>query len=48
MDSGGKICKTKKEPMENKKGNPFFERISFFCEVSSGVEPLYTVLQTVT
>ena len=43
-----KIWKTKKEDMENKKGNPFFERISFFCEVSSGVEPLYTVLQTVT
>ena len=36
-----------REDMENKKGNPFFERISFF-EVSSGVEPLYTVLQTVT
>ena len=34
--------------MENKKGNPFFDRISFICEVSSGVEPLYTVLQTVT
>ena len=25
-----KIWKTKKEDMENKKGNPFFERISFF------------------
>ncbi len=44
-----------REDMENKKGRygkqkrkPFFERISFFCEVSSGVEPLYTVLQTVT
>ena len=37
-----------REDMENKKGNPFFESISFFCEVSSGVEPLYTVLQTVT
>ena len=47
MDSGGKICKTKKEPMENKKGNPFFKGFPF-CEVSSGVEPLYTVLQTVT
>ena len=39
MDSGGKICKTKKETLF--KGFPF-------CEVSSGVEPLYTVLQTVT
>ena len=45
MDSGGKICKTKKT-MENKKGNPF--KGFPFCEVSSGVEPLYTVLQTVT
>ena len=24
-----KLWKTKKETMENKKGNPFFERISF-------------------
>ena len=46
MDTGGKICKTKKETMENKKGNPF--KGFPFCEVSSGVEPLYTVLQTVT
>ena len=35
----GKIWKTKKETLF--KGFPF-------CEVSSGVEPLYTVLQTVT
>ena len=35
----GKIWKTKKETLF--KGFPFFE-------VSSGVEPLYTVLQTVT
>ena len=34
-----KIWKTKKETLF--KGFPF-------CEVSSGVEPLYTVLQTVT
>ena len=34
-----KILKTKKETLF--KGFPF-------CEVSSGVEPLYTVLQTVT
>ena len=42
--------------MENKKGRygkqkrkPFFLKgFPFFCEVSSGVEPLYTVLQTVT
>ena len=38
-DSVGKIWKTKKETLF--KGFPF-------CEVSSGVEPLYTVLQTVT
>ena len=41
------ICKTKKETMENKRGNPFLKGFPF-CEVSSGVEPLYTVLQTVT
>ena len=35
----GKIWKTKKETLF--KGFPF-------CDVSSGVEPLYTVLQTVT
>ena len=35
-----------KKTMENKKGNPF--KGFPFCEVSSGVEPLYTVLQTVT
>ena len=35
----GKIWKTKKETLF--KGFPFFE-------VSSGVEPLYTVLHTVT
>ena len=34
-----KLWKTKKETLF--KGFPF-------CEVSSGVEPLYTVLQTVT
>ena len=42
-----KLWKTKKEDMENKKGNPFLKGFPF-CEVSSGVEPLYTVLQTVT
>ena len=31
-----------REDMENKKGNPF--KGFPFCEVSSGVEPLYTVL----
>ena len=54
-DSVGKIWKIKKgrygkqkrEDMENKKGNPFLKGFPF-CEVSSGVEPLYTVLQTVT
>ena len=35
-----------REDMENEKGNPF--KGFPFCEVSSGVEPLYTVLQTVT
>ena len=35
-----------KYDIENKKGNPF--KGFPFCEVSSGVEPLYTVLQTVT
>ena len=42
-----------REDMQNKKGNygkqkrkPFLK--DFLCEVSSGVEPLYTVLQTVT
>ena len=47
MGFGRKIWKIKKETMENKKGNPFFKGFPF-CEVSSGVEPLYTVLQTVT
>ena len=37
----------KREDIENKKGNPFLKGFPF-CEVSSGVEPLYTVLQTVT
>ena len=44
-----------REDMENKKGRygkqkrkPFFFKGFPFCEVSSGVEPLYTVLQTVT
>ena len=37
-----------REDMENKKGNPFFLKGFPFFEVSSGVEPLYTVLQTVT
>ena len=36
-----------REDIENKKGNPFLKGFPF-CEVSSGVEPLYTVLQTVT
>ena len=43
-----------REDMENKKGRygkqkrkPFLKDF-LFCEVSSGVEPLYTVLQTVT
>ena len=39
MGKQKKIWKTKKETLL--KGFPF-------CEVSSGVEPLYTVLQTVT
>ena len=30
MDSGGKIYKTKKETMENKKGNPFLKGFPFF------------------
>ena len=37
-----------RENMENKKRKPFFLKGFPFCEVSSGVEPLYTVLQTVT
>ena len=44
-----------REDMQNKKRNygkqkrkPFFLKGFPFCEVSSGVEPLYTVLQTVT
>ena len=40
MGFSGKIWKTKKETL-------FFKGFPF-CEVSSGVEPLYTVLQTVT
>ena len=43
----GRYGKQKREDMENKKGNPFLKGFPF-CEVSSGVEPLYTVLQTVT
>ena len=52
MGKQKKIWKTK-EDMENKrrygkqKRKPFFKGFPF-CEVSSGVEPLYTVLQTVT
>ena len=42
-----------REDMQNKKNygkqkrKPFLKDF-LFCEVSSGVEPLYTVLQTVT
>ena len=36
------------EDMENKKKETLFLKGFPFCEVSSGVEPLYTVLQTVT
>ena len=48
------ICKTKKEDMQNKKKKLWKTKKETlfkgfpFCEVSSGVEPLYTVLQTVT
>lgn len=31
-----------------KKKEVLIEELPFLCEVSSGVEPLYTVLQTVT
>lgn len=31
-----------------KKGSPYLLKNFLFYEVSSGVEPLYTVLQTVT
>ena len=43
-----------REDMENKKGKIWKTKKEtllkdfLFCEVSSGVEPLYTVLQTVT
>ena len=47
MGFGREDMQNKKETMENKKGNPFLKGFPF-CEVSSGVEPLYTVLQTVT
>ena len=47
MGFGREDMQNKKETMENKKGNPFLKGFPFF-EVSSGVEPLYTVLQTVT
>ena len=36
-----------REEIENKKKETLFKGFPF-CEVSSGVEPLYTVLQTVT
>ena len=39
--------KQKRKIWKTKKGNPFLKGFPF-CEVSSGVEPLYTVLQTVT
>ena len=37
-----------REDMENKKKEILSKKGFPFCEVSSGVEPLYTVLQTVT
>ena len=43
----GKIWKIKKGRYGKQKRKPFFKGFPF-CEVSSGVEPLYTVLQTVT
>ena len=37
-----------REEIENKKKEILLKKNFLFCEVSSGVEPLYTVLQTVT
>ena len=48
MDSGGKIWKIKKGKIWKTKKETLFLKGFPFCEVSSGVEPLYTVLQTVT
>ena len=42
-----KLWKTKKKLWKTKKETLFLKGFPF-CEVSSGVEPLYTVLQTVT
>ena len=47
MDSGGKIWKIKKRKIWKTKKETLSKGFPF-CEVSSGVEPLYTVLQTVT
>ena len=43
----GRYAKQKKKLWKTKKETLFLKGFPF-CEVSSGVEPLYTVLQTVT
>mgnify|MGYP006982570949 CR=1 FL=1 len=44
----GRYGKPKRKIWKTKKETLFLKGFPFFCEVSSGVEPLYTVLQTVT